>query len=196
MKKLTDKQKATIKRIHQIVSDKSLDVTKVKPSEFVPELNEDKIRVPWKLLIEGDITPKKRESPIDFTDLFNQINGLDLNTSNAPEETNQASSNELPIETNTNTRSKKSSSTKNPPLYFSNPVYVVESIDSSGFPSTVCIAQGFKTAWSKKYNAIHDNGNVTEDKAFSALEKDGFVYIQSLNCNTLFCKISKKELLP
>ena len=198
---MTKKQIESIKLLHSILTRDGIDPKKASIDDFQNEMKDKKQMIPWKIFNRY----KKKCGTFDFVKLFEE--GLGIADVSMPDSFNMADLADVPSNT------KKLPVKKNPPKKskvpppppsltagtkikaYKDPIFLVESVDSTGDTAVVGLTREWSKVWGKLVDrAIHDNGKLTEEKARHTVDHLGAVIIQSNNCSTLYCVVTKMEI--
>lgn len=208
-RKYTPKQLEAIKIIYEVTKGKD----EVTLNEFKNDVVRAKLKCPWKILDEyktggsfrfhelyGDagilnMVENVPHEDIKTADVFEKF---EEKTEDTPEQDQTASRIEPKKDSgkpNTIASTKDKSIPESKLKQFTDPVIIVESVDSAGTWTFVGVTRNFDRAWDKlKYRAIHDHGNKEKEEARYELDTTGKTVVISSVCNTLLCVMTKTEL--
>jgi hypothetical protein len=203
---MTKKQLENIKALYDILTKACVDLNNVQLADFRGPMQEAKIMMHWSILNAY----LHEDGSYKFHALFEKALGI------SPEITMPESfplSQFTELKTTTTKSKPKKTSPKDPPKkstvavkppsltagikikHFEEPVFLVESVDSTGETSVTGITRKWDKVWNTLRNrAIHDHGKLSEEQAKETVDHMGVVIIQSNASNNLYCVVTKMEL--
>lgn len=193
---MTAKQKTAIEAVYKAQMAKGA-TGKISRTIWLNAIGQTGVRVPWKL-----INPyKDQDDKVDFEELYQEA-GIDEYYKLEDEEseseevvTVQTSPMDDMEDEYINKRKRHKISDKDR-LHFSNPVFVVEGIDSTEEAHVIGVAQSLNNAWKLRRQALHDAGDIEFEDFELMIETKGYCMIRSLASKVLRCRIRKLELMP
>lgn len=206
---MTKKQLNSVKYLYEMLKAEGKENDTLDIAEFRVPMTKAKVMIPWATIEKY----KKKCGNYCFTDLFESALGIstevempesfpapdfsdfaDLTLKDAPSKKKGKVSKKPP---------KKSKENPPPPdllaggkaMKFKDPVFLVESVDSTSETAVVGITKRWERVWGTlRTRALHDPGKLTEEQAKNTVDHMGVVIIPSSNCNTLYCVVTKMEL--
>jgi hypothetical protein len=209
---MTESQKKAIQLIFNDLHTNNKSLDGLLPKDFNKATKGSGVNLPWKILDQY-----KDGKVFNFTKLFEKALGINLTVQEMPESfpvpeepeisekaeesveqpapASEPTPAKRPRKKSTNSTRKIASIPDSKLMIFKDPVYFVESIDSTGLTNPVGVARSFKGVCDKLiYRAIHDHGKVDREEAEVAVETKGVVKFHSLHSRNLWCVITKIEL--
>jgi hypothetical protein len=202
---LTQKQQIFIEEIRNLVREKKFNPSAVPHGEFESYMKKKGVRVP-RQLVKDRLSGRGKKKVYDVYDMISvsdvkeTAKGLSKFNTSTEQPKKEDVKTSVPDPEIPDSKIVEiediDESVEIAPGDFRNPVYVVHGVDSTLQENFVSVSQSFSKAWENRILVLHDNGDIKEKEALKKLNADGFIYIKSSISNSLFCKITKTELLP